>query len=69
MCNFIDIIDVARLLDRYHQKYEFVGDQKSIDLFDKDDGTRTRITIGDDSKSISYEGCIIGGLEELERML
>lgn len=69
MDNFIDIIDVARLLDAYNQNYEFVGDQKSIDLFDKGDGSRTRITISDDSKSVGYEGRIIGGLKELERVL
>lgn len=69
MDNFIDIIDIARLLDVYHQNYEFVGDQKSIDLFDKGDSSRTRITISDDNKYVSYEGRVIGGLKELERML
>ena len=69
MDNFIDIIDIVRLLDVYHQNYEFVGDQKSIDLFDKGDSSLTRITISDDNKYVSYEGRVIGGLKELERML
>ena len=59
----IDIMDVAELLDRYHQKFEFLS-ERHIRLIDKGDGSLTLIQIAYDNKSVSYEGKVIGGLDE-----
>lgn len=64
----IDIKDVAELLNRYYQKYEFLG-EKRIRLMDKEDGSYTMIEIADDKKSVTYEGKVIGGLAELEKRI
>ena len=67
--NMVTIDDIIALLDKYHQKYEVSENNKSIILYDKGDGSYTVIGIGDDYRYVSYEGKIIGGLKELEKVL
>lgn len=64
----IAIQDVAELLDKYSQDYEMFGDNM-IKLYDQVDRSYTFVEIGDDRRSVSYEGRIIGGLDELEKRL
>lgn len=60
--------DVVTLLDKYHQKYEMLG-ADAVRLVDKGDNSHTVIQIADDKKSVTYEGRVIGGLNELEKRL
>jgi hypothetical protein len=60
--------NIELLLDKYHQKYEMISNN-AIRLIDKDDKSYTLIEIADDKKSVTYEGRVIGGLEELEKQL
>lgn len=64
----INIKDVAKLLDKYHKKYYFHQNEKSIKYF-FENGDFTIIEIGDDHMSVSFEGKIIGDLEYLEQLI
>ena len=64
----ISITDVENLLNKYCKKFEYVGESR-IRLIDKNDGSFTIIEIADDKKSVTYEGRVIGGLDELEKRL
>lgn len=64
----ISINDIMVLLNKYNQKYELL-DKRRIRLIDKSDGSYTIIEIADDNNSVTYEGRVIGGLEELEKQL
>ena len=64
----ITIKDIAKLLDIYYKKYEIdLSGNSILYFFDNDD--KTRIEIGDDKKSVSFLGRIIGDLKELEKRL
>lgn len=64
----ISINDIVVLLNKYNQKNELL-DERRIRLIDKGDGSCTILNIADDNKSVTYEGCVIGGLDELEKRL
>jgi hypothetical protein len=64
----LEFKDVVTLLDKYHQKYEMLG-ADAVRLVDKGDNSHTVIQIADDKKSVTYEGRVIGGLNELEKRL
>lgn len=64
----ITIDDVIDMLQKFRRKYEISNDRKSITFF-FDNGDRTLIGIGDDHKSVSMSGQIIGNLEDLENWI
>lgn len=65
----ITMADVIYLLEKHYCRWEKIG-ENLIALYDnKLSDDRVHIEIGDDKKSVSYAGRIIGGLDELEKIL
>lgn len=65
----IHLTDVIELLEKHRCRYVQLG-ANLIALYDnKYSNDRVHIEIGDDGKSVSYAGKIIGGLDELEKRL
>lgn len=64
--NGITISDIVKVLDITHSRYEFAPGGAITYYYEKYSDDRTRIEINDDGNSISVEGKIIGGLEELK---
>ena len=67
--HYIDMADIIYKLEKHHCRYMKLG-SNLVALYDnKYSNDRVHIEIGDDGKSVSYAGKIIGGLDELEKRL